>query len=158
MYGSCSETIRTWNELVDALRSEFLPENYDFMMLDNITHRKQRSTESVGEFLALMQSQFRWLGVPLAEPHKVFMVRNNLLPKYAQGVAPFEVRSLEELGRICKRIESSSVSLGLPFESQNYDPNRYQNRPRALNEIEEIEDLSEKSYHEEVCALRRGII
>lgn len=157
-YGSLSGTIRTWDELVDALRAEFLPENYDFMMLDKITNRKQRSTESVGEFLALMQAQFMWLGVPLAEPHKVFIVRNNLLPKYAQGVAPFEVRSLEELGRVCKRIESSTVvSLGLPFESQNYTPSRHQNRTRAVNEIEEPADLAEAPCHDEVCALRRGV-
>lgn len=158
-YGSWSQAIGTWDELVEALRAEFLPENYDFMMLEKITNRKQRNNESVGEFLALMQSQFMWLGVPLAESHKVFIVRNNLLQKFAQGVAPFEVRSLEELGKVCRRIESSSTSysLGLPFESQNYNSNRYPSRTRAVNEIGEYDDVDKTPGYDEVCAMRRGV-
>lgn len=71
----------------------------------------QKASESIGEFLALMQSQFMWLDIPIDDRHQVFIVRNNL----------FEIRTLGELARVCRRVESvtQSVGMSLPFESQN---------------------------------------
>lgn len=157
-YGRWSYSFQTWQELVNALRQEFLPENYDYIMLEKISSRKQKSNESVGEFLALMESLFMWLDVPLTEQHKVFMVKTNMLPRYAQGVAPFPIQSLAMLGQICRRIESSSsnISLGLPFESQNYAPNRSASRPRAINEIEDDLARLDLECESEVCAFKRG--
>lgn len=136
-YGRWSGTFQTWEELVEGLRTEFLPENYRFIMLEKITNRKQKASESIGEFLALMQSQFMWLDIPIDDQHQVFIVRNNLLPKFAQGVAPFEIRTLGELARVCRRVESATQSVGmsLPFESQNYSRNPFQ-RAKAMNEVE----------------------
>lgn len=157
-YGRWSYTLRTVEEMVDALRQEFLPENYDYILMEKIANRKQKPNEPVGEFLAMMESLFMWLDVPLTEQHKVFMVKSNMLPKYAQGVAAFPIQSLAMLGRVCRRIESSSssVSIGLPFESQNYAPNRYTPRSRSINEIEE--DVTRLDLHceNEVCAFKRG--
>lgn len=140
-YGSWAGTFATWDELVEALRTEFLPENYRFIMLEKITSRKQKPGESIGEFLALMQSLFTWLDIPIDNLHQVFIVRNNLLPKYSQGVAPFEIRSLSELAKVCRRVESAtqSVTMSLPFESHNYSRNQFQ-RSRTLNELEQEEE------------------
>lgn len=99
-----------------------------------------------------------WLDVPLTEHHKVFMVKSNMLPKYAQCVALFPIQSLAMLVRICRRIESSAanVTLGLPFESQNYATNRYTARPRAINEIEDDFAYLDLQCETEVGAFKRG--
>lgn len=151
-YGRWSDTIHTWNDLEDALKAEFLPENYSFIMLEKITSRKQKAGESIGEFLALMQSQFMWLGIPIDDLHKVFIVRNNLLPKYAQSIAAFEIRNLAELAQVCRRVESAtqSVSMNLPFESPNYSRCTAP-RTKNVNEVEQEEVQPECSG--EVCTI-----
>lgn len=157
-YGNWAGTFQTWEELADAMQTEFLPANYRFMLLDKIAMRKQKSSETVGEFLALMLSLFRWLEVPISESHKVYIVRNNLLPKYALGVAPFNVQSVAELAQLCRRIESASQSdnIGLPFDSGSERLNRSGwNRPRMLNVVDEITQQDEPTGDEEVCAIRR---
>lgn len=164
-YGAWAGTFQTWEELAEAMQTEFLPANYQYMMLDKISTRKQRSGETVGEFLALMFSLFQWLAVPVTEAHKVYIVRNNLLPKYAVGVAPFNVQSLSELAQLCRRIESSSQAdtIGLPFENVFDRSNRGGwNRPRCLNVIEDAsvqndtdvdEEVSDKSANDNNCKM-----
>lgn len=153
-YGRWSWTMHTWEELEVALKTEFLPENYSFIMLEKITSRKQKTGESIGEFLALMELQFTWLDIPMDDQHKVFIVRNNLLPKYAQSIAAFEIRTLSDLAQVCRRVESAtqSVSMNLPFESQNYRSNTAP-RPRNMNEVEHEESQVECTG--EVCAMGR---
>lgn len=119
-----------------------------------ITNMKQRANESIGEFLALMQSQFMWLDIPI-DDHQVFIVRNNLLPKFAQGVAPFEIRTLSELAKVCRRVESAtqSVNMSLPFESQKYSKNPFQ-RPKATNEVED--EKEQASCEGDLCVVGRA--
>lgn len=94
--------------------------------------------------MALMQSQFMWLDIPI----------DDQLPKFAQGVAPFEIRTLSELARVCRRVESAtqSVSMSLPFESQNYSRNPFQ-RAKAINEVEYEDDQA--SCGSELCVVGR---
>lgn len=157
-YGMWAGTFQTWEELTDALTTEFLPTNYRYMLLENITNRKQKSSESIGEFMALMMSLFRWLDVPLDEQHKVYIVRNNLLPRYMSGVAPFRIVTLAQLAQVCRQVESASQSanIGLPFENPYHQVNRGgYGRPRMINEIKEVEDLVEEVFNGEICNVRR---
>lgn len=157
-YGTWAGTFQTWEELADAMQDEFLPANYRFMLLEKIATRKQKPTETVGEFLALMMSLFRWLDVQITEQHKIYIVQNNLLPKFAYGVAPFNINSVAELAQVCRRIESSSQTnnIGLPFENASGLNRNGWGRQRAVNEVELAAEEEEQCREETVCGVRRS--
>lgn len=162
-YESVYDSILTWDQLVEALKSEFLPRNYSFTLLNDIVNRRQKPNEHVGEYFTNMKSLFKWLGVTLTEEHKVHIVQKNLLPKFS-SVALLGLRNLQELSDACRRIDEASAGVGqasyrLPFEVQQYgrQPPYRQNNVYAV-EVEREEDGQDMTVQDEpeVCAIRRG--
>lgn len=166
-YASLGDSIDSWEEMIEALKDEFLPLDYDYHLLNDISTRRQKTTESFGEYITLMKSLFRWLNVPIAEAHKVFIVRKNLLPRYSMGVAANNLRTLRELTEVCRRIDSATAAAapsrtaGLPFENSSYYPNvgtRNTSAPRTA-QVAEVNceyDVDDQFCGSEICALRRG--
>lgn len=107
-YMSSYDQFINWEELVTAMKREFLPANYDYLLLNDITNREQKSNESFGEYITHMQALFRCLANPLDEAHKLFIVRKNLLPRYAMSIAPMNLTNLDELTGACRRIDSAA--------------------------------------------------
>lgn len=156
-YGSVYGTFDSWNDLVDLLKYEFLPKNYDFSLLDEISNRKQKSSESFGEYLTHMQSMFNWLDIPIDDKHKLYIVQRNLLPRYATCVAPIEIRSIRHLAEVCRRVDSANPpsrnSVGLPFEQPTQSTRHGNYKPNHVHEIEN-ELVSAEECENELCALR----
>ena len=143
-YHSSYENFQTWNQFVSALKSEFLPPNYDYILLSDISNRFQKQHETFSEFIMHMQSLFRCLSCPISEDYKLFLVRKNLLPRYAIGIAPLDIVNLQELSEACKRIDGALNRQQLQMPFQNYSrPNRFNARPQYRNpqEINPIEDV-----------------
>lgn len=143
-YLSIIDNMFSWDELVIAFKKEFLPANYDYLLFCELSNRTQKPHESFGEYITHMQSLFRCLSIPIAEEHKLFIVQKNLLPRFAMGVAPMELRSLNQLVEVCRRIENANVSTSgkyiqsLPFQNYVNRPRFYPNRNgyRDVNVIE----------------------
>lgn len=135
------DRFRNWNEVVRALKQEFLPANYDFVLFCDISNRVQRTNETFGEYITHMQALFKCLTIPMSENHKLFIVQKNLLPRYAQSIAPLELRSLEQLSEACRRIDNAhsatnNYNIGMPFQ-QNMSfrtsrPNMY-----SVNQVDQ---------------------
>lgn len=141
---------RTWQAFVNALKREFLPENYNYIQLSAIENRKQVRNESIGTYLTEMQSIFATLADDLPDRQKLYIVLKNLLPCYTLSVAPLGLRTLEELSNVCKRIDEARTLVGKPDTSVSQPFGPYQRRPQ-VNAIDEESEFTP----EEVMAIRR---
>lgn len=161
-YESVHETIFTWNDLVEALKAEYLPYNYSFTLFNDICNRRQKPNESFGEYFTHLKSLFKWLGMELSESHKVHIVQKNLLPKYS-SIAMLGIRNLQGLAEACRRIDDAAAASGrsssnLPFENPLHYGGNTRSQYQRHNNVSEIdaEPVSEGMCEGEVCALRRG--
>lgn len=78
-YLSVFERFRNWEQVVSAMKREFLPQNYDYILLNDINNRVQKRNESFGEFITHMQALFKCLAIPLEESHKLFIVQKKFV-------------------------------------------------------------------------------
>lgn len=108
-YFSACDGFRDWAQVVALMKREFLPANYELLLLTDINNRVQKENESFAEFITHMQSLFKCLTLPLDESHKLFIVQRNLLPRYAMAIAPLELRTLDELTQACRRIDNAAL-------------------------------------------------
>lgn len=160
-YQSTYRSFRSWEELVDGLKREFLPANYDFVLFAEILNRVQKNNESFAEYITHMQALFNCLAIPLSEQHKMFIVQKNLLPRYAVGVAPLDLRSLRELSDVCRRIDNASASnnkhmFNLPFQQPFHRSDRYPNRTQNIHVIDEPELENDIANPCEIYALQKN--
>lgn len=123
-YFSVADQFNEWSEVVSAMKKEFLPSNYDFLLLNDITNRAQKRNETFGEFITHMQALFKCISQPLDENHKLFIVRKNLLPKYAMSIAPLNINTLEQLIDACRSIDnaaslSDNNTYSMPFSQSD---------------------------------------
>lgn len=161
-YQSIINSIQSWNELVTALKREFLPTNYEYLLFCEISNRMQKANESFGEYITHMKALFRCLTIPISEEHKLFIIQKNLLSKYAMAIAPLELRSLEELSNACRRIDNASNSgnrslgINLPFQSYVAYPRTTQNRFNNYStNVNAIEESHEDIDREEIYSVQR---
>lgn len=157
------DTIYTWEDLVAGLKREFLPPNYNFVLLNDISNRMQKSHESSAEYMTHMQSLFKWVATDLSEAHKLFIVQKNLLPKYAIGVSTRDIRTLAELSEVCRRMDSvfRQTQVQIPFQdAQNYTQYRSYQRPREIHEMYNVDEpiydaVNVDGEQQECCEIRR---
>lgn len=147
---------RTWAEVALAMKQRFLPENYDYMLLCQITNNTQKSSESIVEFLTNMQALFNCLTIPIAEPHKLFLIQKNLLPKYAMSIAPLGIRTMQELLEVARRMDCTfqPQSQQLPFQQNFGSFNRQY--PRNVSTIDETNEIDEEDQADLMEMRRRN--
>lgn len=154
-YQSVYEYFRTWPEVVVALKKEFLPANYDYMLLSDISNRMMKSDESFAEYVNHMQSLFKCLSIPITEEHKLFLVQKNLLPRFAVSVAPLQINNLQQLSEACRRIDGvvNRQQLPMPFlEQPSYSRSNSRNFER-YRQVNEIENNAQYPYEPELCGI-----
>lgn len=141
-YRSWFDTFRNWGEVVAAMKTEFLPPKYDYRLLTTISHRKQKQSETFAEYLSVMQSMFKHLTIPVNEQHKLSIIEENILPKYALATTVVEIVSLEQLSSICRRVDFSYAKTPAPFLSDRaVEPRpqlrsgQWQGRTREVHEV-----------------------
>ena len=151
-YHSNYDNFHNWNQFTCALKKEFLPPNYDYILLSDISNRVQKSNETYSEFIMHMNALFRCLSCPLSEDYKLFLVRKNLVSRYAIGVAALDISNLQELSTACRRIDGAlnrQTQLNLPFQQCNRNNsrpiNRNNDRNRELNAVDVPADIDENN-------------
>lgn len=102
-----SEKFKSWDELVAALKKQFLPHDYDYWLLKDIEKRLQLSSESFGIYLANMELMFKNLPRVLPEIEKVNILRRNILPTYQERLALIDITTVSQLFDLCSKIEAS---------------------------------------------------
>lgn len=107
-WGNINE-IGTWREFVVAIRGEFLPQNYDFFLREEIQNRIQHQHESFSSFITDMKVLFQRVDPPLDENYKLYIVRRNMLSDYSVFLATMNIRTLNDLIGVCKNLDESRL-------------------------------------------------
>lgn len=97
----------SWVELVDKLKADFLPYNYQDDLLEEIKNRRQYPKEKIAIFVNNMMGLFNRLEVKPDEKTIIKIIRRNLLPTFSQPLALIDIDSVDSLCEKCKRIEES---------------------------------------------------
>lgn len=157
-YQAVYDSFRNWQEIVEGLKKEFLPPNYEYILLTDISNRLMKSTETFAEYITHMKSLFKCLSIPITEEHKLFLVQKNLLPRYAIGVAPLEIRSLQQLTEVCRRIDGavSRPSINIPFQGNQSFTRSYPRFNDRYREVNMLEDTEDQQYDTELFEVRNA--
>lgn len=110
-FRSVRSTISTWSQLVDELRTQFLPPNYNEKLFDEIKHRTQGPTENMGMYLAIMDNMFKRLTVPLNEDARLRILLRNISPFYQSQLGLTEITSIARLLHIGRQLETRKESI-----------------------------------------------
>lgn len=155
-YHAIGERARSWDELVIAMRNEFLPSNYDFVLLYEIANRSQRPSETFAEYCTHMMALFKCIATPISEDHKLYLLQKNLLPKYSSLVAPLRIRTLSDLMEACRGIDDANIksTFQLPFQWQQHQ--RSNQFPFARQrDISETSNVAQPPTEVDVEAMQR---
>lgn len=102
----------TWTDLVNALKNQFTPVDYDRALLREVDRRKQGAMESFGMYLANMEMLYRGLQrTVVPEIIKLDTIMRNMLPYLAEKLMLADINTIEELSNYCRKIENSQFRL-----------------------------------------------
>lgn len=110
-YMAFGQNFRTWEQLVESLKIEFLPHDYNFWLKKEIENRLQKSSETFGIYLAHMELMFSRLPGGIPELEKIDILLRNVLPMYAEKLSLVLVDSVANLSRLCRQIETTAFRL-----------------------------------------------
>ncbi|XP_023312215.1 uncharacterized protein LOC111692437 [Anoplophora glabripennis] len=105
-YKDCRDRVTTWDELVTEFKNEFLSAHYEEDLFEELRHRTQHPTESIGVYLAVMSSYFNRLARPISEDVKLTIILKNLHPYYLERLRDPMPSSLDELRSACRSMEA----------------------------------------------------
>lgn len=106
-FRSVRSHLKTWTDLVSAMRSEFEPYDYDIELWKEIRARTQGPDERIGNFFACLQNLFSRLPIAATEEEKLQVFRRNIDPYFIHSLGLSEVRTVDELLKMCKRLEAN---------------------------------------------------
>lgn len=120
-YRSIRDTVTDWDSLAAALKQDFLPPDYDDELWIEIRNRTQGQHEKIVIFLAAMKNLFSRLTHNPSEEQMLRILRKNILPAYQVHIALKDVDTVDELGKLCKKLEdvNSNLQRSRPQLKQN---------------------------------------
>lgn len=110
-FRSIRNSITDWNTLIQILRRDFLPTDYDEVLWEQIKDRNQGRHERVTIFIAVLENLFSRLTVPCSEEVKIKFIKRNLLACYSSALALVDVATVEALSELCRRIEDANITV-----------------------------------------------
>lgn len=110
----------SWRTFVEAIKKEFLPQNYDFFVREEIQNRIQGQNESFSSFITDMKILFQRVDPPLDERYKLYIVRRNMLTDYGAFLTINKIRTLNDLVDICRGLDESKMMAERRKISQPY--------------------------------------
>lgn len=142
-YRTIRNSISSWEGLVTALRTAFLPCDYEINLWDEIRNRTQGDNEPVVIYLAIMENLFSRLSRIPVELERVGFVRRNLQPYLQAQLALQDVQSMAHLGQLCKMLEDARTRASKfknpPTPIQSLEPDLAYRRNRVEARAASIE-------------------
>lgn len=132
-YVAFERNYRTWPELASALREQFLPHDSDISLMREVESKFQGPSEPFVLYISDMINLFDHMQVPLSDDRKLKIITRNMLPYLRESLALIEIRDVNHLIILCRRLESVRKSI-VPNSS-----NSYASRNQRVSEIE-VED------------------
>lgn len=146
-YRAYGPRFNSWEHLVQTLRQEFLPYDYDYGLLREIEQRKQGKGESFAMFLANMEMMYRGLQHTIVpEQQMIDTIMRNLLPYYAEKLVMCDIGSIRDLSLYCRRIENFQFRMNKQSENTGslLEPQfAFRGKPMQRNLINAIESNPE---------------
>lgn len=96
-----------WKDIEIALRTTFLPPDYDFRLMNEIRDRTQGPDEPVAVFVAVMKNMFGRLTTVPSEDFMLGIIRRNLHPSYIAQLGLIPIVSLDQLVDYGRRLEET---------------------------------------------------
>lgn len=97
--------VSSWTQLKSLLLDEYLPLDYDYLLLKEIRCRTQGPDEGIVNYLSIMQNYFGRLRKPLSETEELNIVGYNIRPFYSTQLALQPVSSWSQLKARCRHLE-----------------------------------------------------
>nr|CAI5864291.1 unnamed protein product [Callosobruchus analis] len=98
----------SWSQLVDQLRADFLPYDYEYDLWEEIRRRTQGATGKVLIYVSVMENLFNRLGSSKPdEEARVRIIQRNLLPHIQSQLSLQPPRTISELLRLCRMVEET---------------------------------------------------
>lgn len=111
-YRAFEQNLPTWTDLVNALKNQFIPLDYDRALLREIENRKQGSSESFGMYLANMEMLYRGIQrTNIPEIVKLDTIMRNMLPYLTEKLMLTDINTIVELSTYCRKIENTQFRL-----------------------------------------------
>lgn len=110
-FRSVRSTLSTWSQLVDELRKQFLAPNYNEKLFDEIKRRTQGPDEGIGLYLAMMDTMFKRLTVPVNEEARLRILLRNISPFYQSQLGLTNITSISQLLDIGRQLEARKESI-----------------------------------------------
>jgi Retrotransposon gag protein len=110
-YLSAADRFSTWKEFEKGLKEAFTPEDYDYILLQECQKRQQNRNETFEIYLARMNQMFDGLSYKMSEKSKLSIIKQNLKSSHKVGIAMLDIRSIEDLRKYCRRLDSLDPSL-----------------------------------------------
>lgn len=101
--------INDWDSLITRLKRDFLKSTVEDDIWNEIRSHKQKFREPVVIFIAYMETLFVRLGHPVCESTKIKYIKLGLHQEYRDRLALHEISSVEELSKLCKRLEEAEI-------------------------------------------------
>lgn len=95
-----------WTELEKLLKDEFQPPDYNIRLFDEIKKRTQGRDETIGVYVAIMETLFNRLSANISEETKLNILLKNITPFYQTNLGLVEVNSIKDLVIFCRKLEA----------------------------------------------------
>lgn len=133
---------QSWTEFVTKIKANFLTSTHDNELYAKATRRKQGKNESVATYINQMRLIFNAMSEPMSETFKLFLIRQNLHPRYTAIVASHCPRTVNDVMRIAREVETTRQ---LEAEPEVKPKSRY----RAANTVEKATNSTDNSDTDE---------
>lgn len=106
-YRSIKSNVKDWDALVVKLKNDFLHDDIDDDLWEQIKRRKQKKGESTVVFIAHLEALFCRLSRPPAEATKVKHIKQNLFSDFISRLALSDITTVEQLSNLCRKLEEA---------------------------------------------------
>lgn len=110
-YRANRKNFKCWDDLVEGLRDEFLPVDYEEQLMSEIKKRTQGQNESIGIYLSVMSNLFARFTTKISESKQLKVIMKNILPFYQSQLGLVDVTSIAQLLKLCRQLEASRVAV-----------------------------------------------
>lgn len=105
-FRSIKNKISDWTHLVNELRLQFQPPNFNDKLLQEIRTRTQGPNENMGMYIAVMTNMFNRLTVSVDEATRIKILLQNIAPFYQSQLGLVSVTSVDQLLQIGRKLEA----------------------------------------------------
>lgn len=115
-YRNVRGEVHSWSELVECLKRDYLPFDYDYELSTEIRNRTQGVNENVISYIISVEALFKRLTIPCSERDIIQQLLRNLNPFFLKHLVLRNVSSLFELKDLCRQIQE------VKLRAEKYSP------------------------------------